>query len=292
MKDIFHERAYILSFLLMMVFSGCAFTNRVMVDMTSPIINDMNKSFNKNPDIQMMEDSMPFSLNGLSGLIDISPNNRSFLINAAHAYFGYTFAFVEDKDVVRARKLYIKSRDYGLRALFRKSPKEILDMPLDEFKKKVGRLGKRDAPAMFWATVSWLSYININLGDFSVYLEIPKCEILTDRLMEVNDRFYYASPYLLKACYYGAQPEISGGQPEKAKEYFKKGIELSNGKFLMHHLFYAKYYAVRTQDKAMFLDLLRIIKDAPEDILPDVGAVTNVCKMKADLLMNSADDYF
>lgn len=263
-----------------------------MVNMTTPIINEMNASFNKNPDIQLMEDSMPFTLNGLSGLIDISPNNTSFLINAAHAYFGYTFAFVEDEDVVRARKLYIISRDYGLRALFRNSPEKIRDMPLDEFKKKVKRLGKRDAPALFWTTVAWLSYININLGDFSVYLDIPKAEVLTDKLMEVDDRFYYASPYLLKACYYAAQPEIAGGQPEKAKEYFKKGIELSNGKFLMHHLFYAKYYAVRTQDKDLFLDLLKMIKDAPEDVVPDLCAVTNVCKMKAEKLMKSADDYF
>lgn len=292
-ERIFHRSAFFLTVLVVLtVISGCSFSKRMAVNMSTPIIEDINNSFNRNPDLQLMKDSMPFTLNGLSGLLSISPKNKSLLVNASQAYFAYTFSFVEDEDPARAKRFYIIARDYALQALFREPPSAILDMPIDEFKPCVDKLDKGDVPAMFWASVAWLSYINLNLGDMSVYLEIPKAEMLFVKLLEEDENYYFGGPHLIIASYYSAQPEISGGKPEKAKKHFEKALELSQGKFLMNQLFYARFYAVRKQDKDLFLTLLKAIMDAPEDILPDYCAITNVCKMKAKRLMAEADDFF
>lgn len=274
------------------LFSGCALTTRLMVDMSSPVVSQMNDSFNKNCDIQIMQDSMPFTLAGISGLIDYSPNNNDFLLNGSHAYFGYAFAFVEDTDAKRASTMYLKARDYGLRIIFKDKVESILGKPLDEFESQIKKIKKNKVPALFWATISWLSYIRLNLDNTRVYLDIPKAEAMARRLLELDETYYFGSPCLVMAIFYSAQPEVSGGNPAKAKEYFEKAIELSQGKYLMHHLFFAKYYAVRKQDKDLYMNLLGYILNEPEDTLPDFCAVTNICKMKAETLMTRVDDYF
>lgn len=282
----------IIVFTSVSLFSGCALTTRMMVDMSSPVVDQMNDSFNKTCDIQIIRESMPFTVAGLSGLIDISPKNRSFLLNGAHGYFAYAFSFVEDTDEARASRLYLKSRDYGMRILFKNEAPFILDKPLAEFERQVKRIRKKDVPALFWTTLSWLSYIRLNLSNVRVFLDVPKAESMIRRLIELDGTYYFGSPYLAMACFYADQPEISGGNPAKAKEYFEKAIEISNGKFLMHHLFFAKYYAVRKQDKVLYMNLLTHIMDTPGDILPDHCAVTAVCKLKAEQLMDHVDDYF
>ncbi len=65
----------------------------------------MNVAFNKNCDIKLMQESLPFALSSISGLITLSPTNKDLLKNGAHAYFGYTFAFIEDTDSERAKAL-------------------------------------------------------------------------------------------------------------------------------------------------------------------------------------------
>ncbi|GAB6095917.1 hypothetical protein JCM14469_21700 [Desulfatiferula olefinivorans] len=291
MKRLMREAAPLVLIALAGLASGCALTTRLMVDMSSPVVTQMNESFNRNCDIGIMAESMPFSLAGISGLIDISPDNDAFLLNGAHAYFGYAFAFVEDSDEPRASRMYRISRDYGLRSLFADGT-SVLSEPLDAFERRIGTIRKKKVPALFWTTIAWLSYIRLNLDDVRVYLDVPKAEAMARRLLELDETYFFASPCLVMACYYSAQPEIAGGDPVKARAYFERAIDLSGGRFLMHHLFFAKFYAVRKQDRELYLSLLQHILDQPEDILPDHCAVTNVCKMKAGELVNHVDDFF
>ena len=284
-------RLYLIGFFLFS-FSGCALKTRFLVDTSTPVVEAMNVAFNKNCDITLMKDSLPFALTSLSGLIDISPNNKVFLTNGAHAYFGYSFAFIEDSDNERAKKLYKTAMGYGFKVLFKDNYQNIINAPLSKFTEHAEKIDKNDITPLFWTTLSWLSYIRINLGDVKVLLDIPKAEILARRLLELDEAHYFGSPHAVMGAYYSAQPIVTGGNPEKAKQHFDTAISISEGNFLMHHLFYAKFYAVRIQDRDLYMKLLQHVLDAPEDLLPTHCAITNLCKMKAKFLLESVDDYF
>ncbi len=273
-------------------FSGCSLYRRLAVDLGSPIVDQMKDSFNANCDIAIIKDSMPFTLAGLSGLIDSSPNNTRYLTHAANAYFAYAFAFVELGDLVRARGMYLKGRDYGLRALFGKKYAEYLELPIEEFEAKVKKIKKGDIAPLFWTTLSWLNYIRVNLGDLRTYVEIPRAEALARRLLELDETYFFGTPHTIMGCYYAAQPDASGGDPVKAKAHFEKAIEISESKFMMHYLLYAQFYAVRQQDKDLYVKLLTHIRETPEDILPSHCAVTNLCKMRAWKYLKDVDSQF
>jgi hypothetical protein len=264
----------------------------MMVDMSSPVVEQMNKTYNATCDINLIKDSMAFALMGITGLIDNSPENETFLLNGANAYFAYTFAFVEEMDPLRTKAMYFVARNYGLRALFKKDYQTIIDKPFPEFEEIVKKIGKKDVPALFWATISWLSYIRYNLGDMHSYVEIPKAEAMAYRLLELDETYYFGTPHSVLACYIASLPEISGGDPAKAKMHFEKAIEISKGKFIMHELFYARFYAVRVQDKDLFVKLVTDVKNAPDDILPGQCAMTTLCRMKAEKLLNNVNSFF
>jgi hypothetical protein len=87
-------------------------------------------------------------------------------------------------------------------------------------------------------------------------------------------------------------PKVMGGRPERAKEYFDRAAELTNGKFLLTYVYYAKTYAVQIQDQGLFETLLKKVDDAPVDILPEARLSNTIAKRKAKLLRERINELF
>ena len=64
--------------------------------------------------------------------------------------------FVEDVDVERAKVLYARARDYGLRSLKKnKQFAQAFDQDQAAFKKSLEQFGKDDVPMIFWTANAW-----------------------------------------------------------------------------------------------------------------------------------------
>ena len=83
-----------------------------------------------------------------------------------------------------------------------------------------------------------------------------------------------------------------GGDTASARTHFEKAIQASDGKFLMVYYYYARSYAVMTQNKDLFESLLHRVIDAPENLLPDQNLANEIAKMKATELLKHENDYF
>ena len=74
--------------------------------------------------------------------------------------------------------------------------------------------------------------------------DLPKVEAMMDRVLELDDTFYYGGIHALMASNFVSRPEMFGGQPEQAKDHFNEAFEISESKYLLWYFLYAKYYAV------------------------------------------------
>jgi len=54
-----------------------------------------------------------------------------------------------------------------------------------------------------------------------------------------------------------------GGDLEKSKLHFETALRLSDGKFLLTYVYYARTYAVQAQDEALFEELLTKVRETP-----------------------------
>jgi tetratricopeptide (TPR) repeat protein len=286
----------IVLFFLIFFTGGCASSiTRMTVDGMKPMMEKMRSASTSNQDVELVRDAMPAFLVQMDGFIEVSPENRFLLANAAESYLGYTFLFVEEADKERAKALYYKSREYALRNL---KLNNIFAQALDQddievFKQALKTIHKRDIAPLYFATNAWLQWIRLAQTENPNALnDLPKVEAMIDRALELDDTFNYGGIHAVLGAWYVSRPQMFGGQPEQAKFHFNEAFEISESKYLLWQYLYARYYAVEIKDKQLFVDTLNQVLSAPDDLLPQEAFVNAAVKIKARALLSHADDYF
>lgn len=278
----------------MFLLCSCAsIRTKLILSNTKPLREKIKMSVNRNADVDMVRDAMPASLLQMDGFVELAPDNVDLLVNAAEAYSGYAFAFIEDTDRERAKKLYARAKEYAFRALVQNEDfAEAMDKPLEEFEESLKTFEKEDVRTLFFATNSWLKWISLNLDDPETLMDIPRAEAMMFRTLELDGDFMYGSPHAMVGAYHAARSKALGGQPEKAKEHFDIAFEKSERKYLVFHLLYARFYAVQIQDRDLFEKTLQEVINAPENLMPERNLANAVAKRKAETLLSQAEEYF
>jgi tetratricopeptide (TPR) repeat protein len=287
-----YRLAGLLLVLAMAVFlSGCS--KAYLIKTMQPIMDDLNTSVNQDIDVDMVRDAMPAFLLQMDGLIVSVPDNKLLKVRAAEAYFGYSFGFVEDTDKKRASLLYLKGRDYAL-SILRENGRfgQNFARQLPEFKGSLSVFSASDVPAIFWAANNWLAWIALNLDKPETMLDIPKAEAMLQRVVELDEQYYYGSAHAALGAFYAAQPKIMGDKTAKAKQHFDKAFAISGGKILFFHLMYAKFYAYQIQDRDLFVNTLEEVIATPTYRFPERAFANEVAKRKAKVLLEGVDQYF
>ena len=286
------HRAVLAGFVsLVLLLSGCA-SPEFMVKSMDPLMDRMDTTVNRCPDVDTIRDSLPTTIVQLDGFIDIAPSAKLYL-RAAEVNFGYSFAFIEDVDRARASYLYLKARDYALQPLLLNDDFcGALHRPVDKFSASLDEFGKADAPALYWAACSWMAWISLNLDKTEVLMDIPKIEAMLHKVIELDGNYYYGSAHATLGAYYASRSKVIGGDPDKAKYHFDRAFAISQSRLLFIHLLYAKYYAYQIQDRALFEQTLQQVIDTPVDYFPQKNFANEVAKKKARVLLDDVDSYF
>jgi len=273
------------------LFEGCIQT--IALRSMGGILDNGLASFNEESDLQLAHEAFGSNLKLIEAMIKSDPDNERFLLFAAQGYNSYALAFCEDDSVERARIFYLRAKEYGMRILERNDNfKNALDGDITEFRDAVKTFKKEDVPAIFWTAFSWGSYINITRTDVAGLADLSKVQALIEFVAEKGPSYYHGGAYLFLGTIEGVTPRSLGGNPNKSKEYFEKCLQINGGKFLMTQLYYARTYAVTTQNQPLFESLLKQIEEASLDILPEARLANVVAKQKARKLLSQENELF
>ncbi len=132
----------------------------------------------------------------------------------------------------------------------------------------------------------------LSLDQPEALADVSKVEALMQRTLDLDETYHYAGPHLLLGIFYGSRTPLLGGNPDKARQHFEKNMELTEGKYLLTPLLYARTVAVQTQDRALFDRLLTRVKETPAAGLPEQRLANEVAKRKAKHLAEKADELF
>jgi hypothetical protein len=279
-----------LGFILLILLQGCS---TLSIRMATPMVQGQVASINEETDPVLAEQAIPASLKMLEGLLREDPGNETLLKNLTEGFCGYAFSFVEDSDPGRASRLYLRGRSYAERLLVANgAPEHLTTLNPVQFKETLKALDADHLPGLYWMGQCWAGWLMLNLDDLQAFIAISKVETILQRTLALDESFYYAGPHLLLGAFYGGRSKLLGGNPDKARNHFEKCFELTQNKFLMAKVLYAKTYAVQMQDRTLFKKLLAEVMDAPANILPEQQLANAVAKQKAKKLLESADDLF
>jgi tetratricopeptide (TPR) repeat protein len=277
------------------VCSGCAdMRAKMVVDGMGPFLEKMKMSMNKSDDFELVQTAMPAGIMQLESFLEISPDNEDILARTAEAYNSYAFAFVEDIDKPRAIKLYQKSKNLAVRALqWNKSFRIDNHQPIDEFNAALKKFKKTyQVPALFYLCSSWLKLLILNPQLDTISTELSQIEAILDRILKINETYHYGGVHALFGCFYAARPSQMGGNLEMARFHFNEAFDISESKYLLWQLLYAKYYAVQMKDKELFISTLNDIISAKDAILQEAIFPNQIAKRKAKALLDHINIYF
>jgi hypothetical protein len=285
------RKQLVILFFLSFLLQGCVQT--LAVRSMSGIMEYGFQAFNEESDIQIARESLGGNLKLLEALVKADPDNEQLLLFEAEGYNAYALAFAEDDSADRARVFYLRGKDFGMRILSHDDKfVSSLDKDEESFREAVRGLSKKDVPAVFWTAINWGSYINLTRTSMAALADLPRVNVMMEFVRAHDSTYYYGGADLFLGAMEGSMPPGLGGRPEKAKAFFERALAINKGRFLMTYVFYAKTYAVQTQDQPLFESLLQKVDTTSLEILPEARLANAVAKQKAKLLRSRENDLF
>lgn len=284
-------KRYALLFLGLMLV-GCS-PSRMAVQAALPLMESQILAMQEERDPELAEQAIPANLKILEGLLKQDPDNTWILENLAEGFCGYAFSFLEDTDPERASTLYERGKDYALHATSIRTGREKWQgLSLDEWSQALDEVEVSHQPALFWMGQCWGSWLLQNLDSVEAFADIPRLEKLMVKVHDLDPSFHHAGPHLFLGAFYGGRSKMLGGNPEKSRHHFEKALELTENKYLLANLLFAKTYAVQNQDRELFKLQLQKVLQAQTDLFPEQRLANQVARKKATKLLEQIDELF
>lgn len=252
-----------------MSITGCS-VRKFAINKLGDSLANGGTTFASDNDPEFVGQAIPFSLKLIEGLLAESPTHRGLLFAAASGFTQYSYAYVqqsaeqvETEDVTksrvlaeRARNLYLRARDYGLRGLETKH--RGFSVSLHESPRAAARTAKAgDVPLLYWTAVAWGAAIALAKDRPDLVAQQPQVEALIDRAYELNPDYEHGVIDQFLISYESARQGAKGHFAARCREHFDRAVALSNGQLASPYVAYAETVSVQMQNRAEFEMLLK-----------------------------------
>ena len=271
------------------------------------VANSLAKSgdvFTSDDDPELIRDALPFGLKTIETLLVEVPKHQGLLLAACMGYAQYGFAFVQtDADLAgtdeyerstqlrdRALKLYLRARGYGLRALELRHPGITARLETDPDRAVTAIPAKEQAIA-FWTAASWGLAISAGKDRPELLADLAAVRSLMNRALALGESFDRGTIHEALIPL-DALPAAMGGSLDRAREHFRRAVELSDSARASPFVTWAENVSVPTQNRAEFERLLHHALDIDPDRDPSARLATLLAQRRARALLGRADELF
>jgi hypothetical protein len=277
---------------MLLLLSGCSIEKYAVRKVTGIMDSGMEVIMQEN-DLHIAEISLLSNIKLIEMLIAIDTGNKKLLLFASMGYGSYALGYLEDTQPERASNIYWRGKEYGLRILREKEGfKDAEKSDLESFEKVLNKFSKDDVPYIFWTAYNWGNYINLNLSDPETVSDLSKVNAMMQFVLDNDETYYYGAAHLYFGTSLSKMPAVLGGNLQKSKEHFEKCIAINKGTFLMVYVYYARMYAVATQDEDLFQELLNKVLSSPYNVDKDLILPNIMAQEKAKYHMENMGEYF
>jgi predicted anti-sigma-YlaC factor YlaD len=266
--------------------SGCSM-QQLVVDRIGDAMARGGEAYAADADLELVGVATPFGLKLMESLIVESPRHAGLLTATARGFTQYAYAYVEvpadeveERDLAaayagrgRARRLYLRARDYGMRALEVSHP---------GFTERLGRdpegalatARAADVSSLHWTAVAWGAAISLGKDEAAALSGIAPMRLMANRALELDEGYDSGAIHLLHISLAMSEPRPEVERLAMARRHFERAVELSGGLTAAPYVAYAEGVSVpsgRRDEFERLLDLaLRVDPEAaPESRLPN-----------------------
>jgi predicted anti-sigma-YlaC factor YlaD len=242
---------------------GCS-VKSLAVNSIGNALAEGTSSFATDDDPELVREAVPFGLKTMESLLDTSPRHQGLLYATSSGFCQYAYAFLQqDADFIeatdlaratalraRARRLYLRGRDYGLRGLevdfpgFREALRRDSEAALRPLQKKHLRL-------LYWTASSWAAAMALAVNDSTLVADQDLPAAMMRKALALDESFELGSIHDFFISFEAGR-RAAGGSIDEARRHFERALALANGRRAWPYVNYAESVAVAQQDKKAF----------------------------------------
>ena len=254
-------------------------------------------------DPELIRAALPFSLKTLESLLQASPNHKGMLLTACSGFTSYANAFVQldaeaiestdyeesERLKVRARKLYLRGRDYCMRRVELKRPGLRQALATDP----ATALGdvKYDVEELYWLGASWGSAIAVGVDQPDLVADFPVVRTLMDKALAIDEDYADGAIHEVMITLDGMSPNM-GGDAARARKHFERAVELSKGKSASAFVAMAASVSQPAQNRQEFDEMIEKALAVNPDEVPDIRLATLIAQKRGRILQSRVDELF
>jgi predicted anti-sigma-YlaC factor YlaD len=283
--------------------SGCSI-RRIAVNSMASTLSESGETFASDDDPELIRDAIPFALKTYEALLAEVPEHEGLLLATCSGFTQYAYAFVQtDADLLdvtefdramelraRALKLYLRARDYCLRALELEHP-GIEQLLVTDPRRAVAAAKPDEVALLYWTGASWGAAVSLGLDRPELVADLPAVRALMDRALALDET--YGEGAIHEALItLEAVPQAMGGSPERARRHFERAVELSKGRSAGPYVTLAASVSIGAQDRAEFVRLLEQALAIDPDAHPPIRLANLITQRRARHLLARVDELF
>jgi predicted anti-sigma-YlaC factor YlaD len=284
--------------------TGCS-VKKIAVNKLGDSLASGGTTFASDDDPDLVGEALPFSLKLMESLLAESPQHRGLLLATCSGFTQYAFVYVqvpaeeiEDQDLakadylrMRARHLYLRARNYGLRGLDIDHHGFEAELRQDP-KAAVRKTGPKDVPLLYWTAVSWGAAISVSKDNPEMIADQPIVEALIDRALELNADYDFGAIHNFLITYESVRRTASGDFTVRSRKHFERAVELTSGQSAAPYVAMATVVSVSKQDREEFESLLNKALAINPDARPEWRLNNLIMQRRARWFLSREDELF
>lgn len=294
----------ILAFVAALALLPACSIRKTAVNKLGDALAESGSTFASDDDPELVGDAIPFGLKTMESLLAESPRHEGLLLATCSGFVQYAYGwiqleadYVEEESLARAthmreraRRMYLRALDYGLRGLEVDYPglrSELAQDPVAALEKTE----RRDVPLLYWTAVAWAGAMALKINDSEVSADQPIVDALARRALALDPSWERGSIHEFLVSWESGRSSI-GGSKEKALEHYQEALRLSDGLKAAPYVTYAESIAVPEQDRAAFTASLEKALEVDATTPNDQRLVNILVQKRARWLLERTDEYF
>jgi predicted anti-sigma-YlaC factor YlaD len=278
---------------LSLLVCGCSI-RQLAVDQLANAIAAGGTTYSSDEDPELVGAAIPFSLKLMESLLAESPHNRALLTAASSGFTQYSYGWVDNDDAnrERAKKLYIRARDYGVRALAESLGSDLRARLTADPQAAVKSAKKSDVPALYWTASAWGLAISKGKDDLDLLADLPVVEALITRAAELDPDYESGAIDAFLMTFEASRGGVSKESAQRAMEHYKLAVERSKGLSASPYVGAAEAFSIPAQNRKEFEEYLAKALAVDPNAKPEWRLQNILARRRAEWLLEHADDLF
>jgi predicted anti-sigma-YlaC factor YlaD len=291
--------------LCLFLFASCSIKQMAVNSVADTLSDDGTSVFAIDDDPELVGEALPFALKSMEAILQSTPRHRKLLIATCAGFVQYSHAFVlqpaemlENENLQAARKLrerakrlFLRARQYGIQALDLDYP-GFLEAIFADPVAAVEGMQRKDVAALYWTGVAWGSAISADKSDMSLIGDLPIITVLMEKALKLDPSWQNGAIHEFFIVFDSARSEAQGGGLESVEYHFSRAMALNQGRSISPLVLLAQSACIKQQNRQRFKSLLKQSLAFDVNRYPEYRLVNIMAQRKARYLLDNVDSFF